>query len=104
MADSEMSLRRCDYPASRVSVSLNDGRTLEESVTVQRGDAQNPVDHEELLGKFRFIAGDALGESRTQQVIDAVARLDSLGDIGELTLLIGDKYPPFRKGGLGEFL
>jgi len=72
-------------------VSLNDGRTLEESVTVQRGDAQNPVDHEELLGKFRFIAGDALGESRIKQVIDTVARLDSLDDIGELTALLGEK-------------
>ena len=91
VADSEMSLRRFDYPASRVAVSLNDGRTLEESVTVQRGDAQNPVDHEELLGKFRFIAGDVLGEVRTKQVIDTIARLDSLGDVGELTGLLGEK-------------
>ena len=91
VADSEMSLRRFDYPASRVTVSLNDGRILEESVTAQRGDAQNPVVHEELVGKFRFIAGDVLGESRTKQVIDTVSRLDAMDNVRELTALLGDK-------------
>ena len=90
VADGGMSFRRYDYPAARVAVSLSDGRTLEESVTVQRGDAQNPVDHEELLGKFRFIAGDVLGEARTKQVIDAVAKLDTLGNVRELTALLGE--------------
>ena len=90
VADGGMSFRRYDYPAARVAVSLSDGRTLEESVTVQRGDAQNPVDHEELSGKFRFIAGDVLGEARTKQVIDAVAKLDTLGNVRELTALLGE--------------
>jgi 2-methylcitrate dehydratase PrpD len=90
VADADMSLRRYDYPAARVAVSLKDGRTLEESVTVQRGDAQNPVDHEELLGKFRFIAGDVLGEARTKQVIDTVAKLDTLVNVRELTALLGE--------------
>jgi len=90
VADGDMSFRRYDYPTARVAVSLSDGRTLEESVTVQRGDAQNPVDHEELLGKFRFIAGDVLGEARTKQVIDAVAKLDTLGNVRELTALLGE--------------
>ena len=31
-ADPEMDLRRYDYPAARVTVSLNNGRTLSESV------------------------------------------------------------------------
>ena len=90
VADEGMSFRRYDYPAARVAVSLSNGRILEGSVTVQRGDAKNPVNHEELVGKFRFIAGDVLGEARTKQVIDTVAKLDKLGDVGELTALLGE--------------
>ena len=87
-ADPEMDLRRYDYPASRVAVSLKDGRTLEESVTAHRGDFHNPVTRDELIGKFRFLAEETLGEERTQQVIDTVACLDTLDEVRKLTLLL----------------
>lgn len=87
-ADPEMDLRRYDYPASRVAVSLKDGRTLEESVTAHRGDFHNPVTRDELIGKFRFLAEETLGEERTQKVIDTVACLDTLDEVRELTRLL----------------
>jgi 2-methylcitrate dehydratase PrpD len=87
-ADSEMSLRRYDYPSARVAVSLKDGRRLEQSVTAQRGDYRNPVTRDELLAKFRFLATETLGESRTSQVIDAVGSLEKLGNVRELTGLL----------------
>ncbi len=87
-ADSEMSLRRYDYPSARVAVSLKDGRRLEQSVTAQKGDYRNPVTQDELLSKFRFLATETLGESRTSQVIDAVGSLESLGNVRELTGLL----------------
>ena len=87
-ADSEMSLRRYDYPSARVAVSLKDGRRLEQSVTAQRGDYRNPVTRDELLAKFRFLATETLGESRTSQVIDAVGSLETLGNVRELTGLL----------------
>ena len=88
VADEEMSFRRYDYPSSRVEVTLKDGRTFEESVTAQYGDAQNPASPEELVGKFTFLAEDTLGEARTQQVIEVVDRLDELDDVKELTRLL----------------
>jgi 2-methylcitrate dehydratase PrpD len=92
VADPNMSLRRYDYPASRVTLVLKDGRSLEESVVAHRGDAHNPVSQGELAGKFISLASDTLGEERTQQVIDAVYRLDGLGDVGGLTrLLVGNQ-------------
>ena len=60
-ADDAMSLRRYDYPSARVSVHLRDARTLESSVVSQRGDATNPASREQLLGKFRSLAGPTLG-------------------------------------------
>ena len=87
-ADSEMSLRRYDYPSAKVAVSLKDGRRLEQSVTAQRGDYRNPVTRDELLAKFRFLATETLGESKTSQVIDAVESLEKLDNVRELTGLL----------------
>ena len=83
-----MSLRRYDYPAARVSVHLNDGRVLEAGVTAQRGDFTNPRDRDELLNKFRALAGPTLGSEKVELVIESAGRLDSLTNIGELAALL----------------
>ena len=88
VADPEMDLRRYDYPAARVSISLRDGQTLNESVTVHHGDYQDPASRQELEGKFTFLVQDILGPARTSQVIETVQRLDALEDIRELTALL----------------
>ena len=88
VADPEMNLRRYDYPASRVTISLKDGRVLQHSVTAHHGDSRNPASQDELVGKFRFLTSEVLGEARMQQVIDTVSRLDSLDGVGELTGLL----------------
>ena len=87
-ADSEMSLRRYDYPSAKVAVSLKDGRRLEQSVTAQRGDYRNPVTTEELVAKFRFLATETLGEYKASQVIEIVKSLETLGNVRELTGLL----------------
>ena len=89
VADPEMDLRRYDYPAARVAVSLKDGRTLTEDVTAHHGDAQNPASWEELLGKFNFLAQDVLGEEGAAHVVETVGHLDTLGNIRDLTRLLG---------------
>ena len=87
-ADPQMDLRRYDYPAARVTVSLLDGRSMSESVVAHHGDHRNPATVEELRGKFAFLVKDAMGEASMQQVIDTVARLEDLPDIRELTALL----------------
>ena len=88
LPDPEMSLRRYDYPAARVSVHLNDGRVLETGVASQRGDCTNPRSRDELLDKFLFLSEDTLGRHGVKRVVDAVSRLDDLEDIGSLTELL----------------
>ena len=88
-SDPGMNLRRYDYPASRVDVWLADGRVLSESVIAHHGDTHNPASREELVGKFTFLASDSLGDERTRQVVDVADCLDTLGDIRELTGLLG---------------
>ncbi len=87
-ADPEMDLRRYDYPAARVTVSLHNGRTLSESVVAHRGDHRNPASPEELRDKFAFLSEGALGEKRLRKVMETVARLEELEDIRELTALL----------------
>ena len=87
-ADPEMDLRRYDYPAAKVTVSLNSGRVLSESVVAHHGDHLNPASPEELRDKFTFLTKDSLRPSRMSEIIEAVSRLEELPDIGELTALL----------------
>ena len=88
VADPEMDLRRYDYPAARVAISLKDGRTLTEDVTAHHGDAENPASREELVAKFNFLAEDILGDEGAVQVAETVGYLDALENIRELTRLL----------------
>ena len=85
LSDAAMSLRRYDYPAARVAVHLRDGRSLESSVVSQRGDATNPASRDDLLGKFRALAGPTLGDDGVRRAIDAAERIEALDSIAELT-------------------
>ena len=87
--DADMNMRRYDYPAARVAITLEDGRILEGSASAHYGDSHNPRPRTELLGKFRALASESLGEDRTEQVIALAERLDSLSSIRELTELLG---------------
>jgi len=88
MTDPEMDLRRYDYPAAKVAISLKDGRTLTEDVTAHHGDTQNPASREELVGKFNFLVGEVLGGSGAARVVETVGQLDALGSVRELTRLL----------------
>ena len=88
VADPEMDLRRYDYPAAKVAISLKDGRTLTEEVTAHHGDTENPASREELVGKFNFLVQDVLGEEGAVRVVETVGYLDALGNIKELTRLL----------------
>ena len=87
--DPEMSMQRSDYPCARVSISMKDGRTLSESTTFVKGDFAKRRSQEELVDKFLFLTAETLGEARAKEAVDAVGRLDKLGDVRELTALLG---------------
>ena len=87
-ADPEMDLRRYDYPAARVTVSLCNGRILSESVVAHHGDHRNPATPDELREKFSFLTKDLLSPSRMTEVMEAVAGLEDITDIRELTALM----------------
>jgi len=83
--DPAMSPRRVDAPTARVRIVLRDGRTLEESTTVVRGDALSPVPREEITAKFLALTSPVLGDAHARKVVEAVAEIDTIGDIRALT-------------------
>ena len=86
--DPAMSPRRVDAPTARVRVMLRDGRTLEETTTVVRGDALSPVPRDEITAKFLALASPVLGDAQARKVADTVAETDTLEDIRALTEML----------------
>jgi len=58
---------------------------LSRRTNVVRGDAANPVDSEEVVAKFRSLAGGPLGDARAREIVDIVDGVDRLKDIRDLT-------------------
>ncbi len=87
-ADPRMDLRRYDYPTARVTVTLEDGRVLNEDVAAHRGDFRNPASQTELEGKFMSLAEGVIGREKAESVIEAAGRLDTLKTVAELTDLL----------------
>lgn len=86
--DPAMSPRRTDYPTARVRIALRDGRTLEASTTVPRGDADNPVARHEVEDKFLGLASGILGHARARQVVETAGELEASKDLRDLTALL----------------
>ena len=86
--DPAMSPRRADTPTARVRIVLRDGRFLEKTTTVVRGDALSPVPRDEITSKFVALAAPVLGESHARKIVDAVDEAHALDNIRALTALL----------------
>ena len=85
--DPEMGPRRTDYPTACVRIALRDGRELEETVTIVRGDALNPAPAEEVVAKFLALASPVVGPARARRAVDAVNDVGALDDVRDLARL-----------------
>src|SRR5262245_16907575 len=86
--DPAMSPRRADIPTARVRIVLRDGRALERTTTVVRGDALSPVPRDEITGKFVVLTAPVLGEAHARKIVDAVDEISALDDVRSLTALL----------------
>jgi 2-methylcitrate dehydratase PrpD len=73
----------------KVDVHLNDGRVFNLQETFPKGHPKNPFSSEELLWKFRTLAGKAIDdENRVDRIIEAVLHMEDLESFNELTGLL----------------
>jgi 2-methylcitrate dehydratase PrpD len=87
-ADPDMSPLRVNSPTARLRIALSDGRILEETTTVVRGDALNPAPAADVVAKFLALAAPVLGEPRARRAAETVREVDTLPDIRDLTTFL----------------
>ena len=72
------------YWPSWVRIKLNDGRTLEESVKICKGDADTKLERVELESKFETLTSRVLTETSVKMLLSSLRRLEEFQDIAEL--------------------
>lgn len=71
------------YPC-KVIVKTKDGREYIAKVDYPKGDPENPATYEEVIAKFRYLAGFTLGKNKIERVIDYVSNLEKLKNTNDL--------------------
>ena len=74
--------------AARVKVTTRDGRTFEKLALHRRGSPENPLQPEDIVYKFRHVAGSCLALDRLDRVIALVQTLEKLDSTRELIDLV----------------
>ncbi|HEX2828621.1 MAG TPA: MmgE/PrpD family protein [Burkholderiales bacterium] len=77
--------------ACEITVTLDDGRSYTERVAHATGTLENPMRGPRLEEKFRALTAGVLPPARAGEVIDAVARLETLYEAGTLAALCTTK-------------
>jgi 2-methylcitrate dehydratase PrpD len=79
----------------KVAIRFRDGSVVREKA-FYKGDPVDPLTDAEVQEKFLGLATRAVPEAQARQIIDAVANLEVLGSIRELTRLLVDRSVPRR--------
>ncbi len=74
--------------AARVKVTARDGRSFEKLALHRRGSPENPLEPEDIVYKFRHVAGSCLAQDHMERVIALVQSLDKLDSTRELIDLV----------------
>ena len=80
-----------DFPRTRAAdlrLELVDGTVLERRIDVPRGMPEYPAEPVDLVAKFRALVGPVIGSDRTEALIAAVDKVESLS-VAELVALAG---------------
>ena len=79
------------FPAERLAlarITLTDGRVLESDTVPARGDAERPLDDDELITKYNGLAEPTLGPARAVALRRAIEDLPAAGSVAELIDLL----------------
>jgi 2-methylcitrate dehydratase PrpD len=78
--------------AAQVTVVTRDRQALGEKLLHRRGSPENPLTPEEVVRKFRHVAGFCVAPAQVDRIIDLTAQLDRLESVQELTALLGGRF------------
>lgn len=73
---------------AKVTLTLADGRKLSAKALTNRGDTEDPYSADDVREKFRALAGPVWGAERCEDVIRAVAGIETAEGVGKLLALV----------------
>jgi len=82
------------YPkkwASEVSIVMDDGREFKCRIDIPKGEPENPMTKEEVIDKFVILAEPVIGNSKAQEVIEIIDKLEQIKNLNELTEMLSIK-------------
>jgi len=80
-----------EYPKNwgcEMHIYLKNGRKLEKTVWNGKGSADNPLTKDDLILKFKSLAGQRMDNAQMDKIINAIYDLDKCNDIAEFTKLL----------------
>ena len=87
--DAQLSTRYPRGIPNRLTVTLDDGRTLVKEVEFPRGHAGNPMTDPEVEKKFRTAVEPRFGKDKADRILAACWSLEQLKAAGDLIALVG---------------
>jgi 2-methylcitrate dehydratase PrpD len=78
--------------AARVTITLADGRTLEQNVEHAIGSLERPMDDEDIMQKFRDLTVPILGEHVAEALIEQVWALEAMDDVGRIAAMTAPSH------------
>lgn len=77
--DKNMEDREKGIRGTRVEVLLNDGRRVEETVLVPKGDPENPLTRDDIIDKLRTCSRGQANEETILSLIDSIEKIEGNG-------------------------
>jgi len=74
-----------------VSCKMNDGSTFTSQIDYPKGSIQNPMNDQELLGKFTSLASPVIGAKRAATLAEMVMTVEKCADVSALLKLTANK-------------
>jgi 2-methylcitrate dehydratase PrpD len=88
IADAELNKLYPDKFPARVTITLKNGVSFQETVLFPKGDPQDPLSAAELEAKFRENVATMLKPDRAGKLLDAIRALPDTRNLNDLTPLL----------------
>jgi 2-methylcitrate dehydratase PrpD len=69
---------------TEIIIRLDSGETYAHTVSVPKGEPENPMSQEELIAKFRQLSGSVFEEKKIDELLEIIQGLDKTTDLNKL--------------------
>ena len=90
--DASMTAKLPDLRPASVTIQMKDGSRFQAAVETNRGDWQDPYSVEQLVEKFRSLAGRCWPEARCKTVTQKIQNIEQLHDLNQLFSKAGPEH------------